>query len=292
MDEDAWVTEFWTKLGLPGLIDVHTHFMPDRVMHKVWEYFDSAGPLTGREWPIEYRADEQTRLDTLRGFGVRAFTSLVYPHKADMAAWLNEWTADFAERTPDCLHTGTFFPEPHAASYVEYAIERGTKVFKSHVQVGDYHPNDPLLHPVWKLLEDSAIPTVIHCGSAPAPGAFTGPEAMRDVLERHPRLNLIVAHMGMPDYSSFLDLVEEYPGVHLDTTLAFTDFSEETDPFPVHELPRLQALGDRILWGSDFPNIPFTYAEALAALTRLDLGDDWLRAVVYGNAARMFSIGH
>ena len=31
----AAVTAFWRELGLPGLVDVHTHFMPDRVMHKV-----------------------------------------------------------------------------------------------------------------------------------------------------------------------------------------------------------------------------------------------------------------
>ena len=290
IDEANWVTDFWTRLGLPGVIDVHTHFMPERVLQKVWAYFDSAGPLTGREWPIEYRADEQTRLETLRRFGVRRFTSLVYPHRTDMAAWLNEWTADFAQRTPDCLHTATFFPEPHAASYVEYAIESGAKVFKSHVQVGDYHPNDPLLRGVWDLLEDSGIPTVIHCGSSPAPGSFTGPDALRSVLERHPRLQLVVAHMGMPDYSAFLDIAEEYPGVHLDTTLVFTDFSEADAPFPAHDLPRLQAMRDRILWGSDFPNIPFTYAEGLAALVRLGLGDAWLRAVCHDNAAKMFSI--
>ena len=39
---------------------------------------------------------------TLRAFGVRAFTSLIYAHKPDMAAWLNQWAVGFAEATPDC----------------------------------------------------------------------------------------------------------------------------------------------------------------------------------------------
>ena len=38
---------FWERLGLPGLVDVHTHFMPERVLRKVWDYFDGLGPLTG-----------------------------------------------------------------------------------------------------------------------------------------------------------------------------------------------------------------------------------------------------
>ncbi|MGW5379124.1 amidohydrolase family protein [Nocardia sp. NPDC003999] len=289
-DDTTYLAAFRTRLGLPGIIDVHTHFMPDQVLRKVWAYFDSAGPLTGRAWPITYRADEQVRLKTLRDFGVRAFTALVYPHKPDMAAWLNEWTADFAARTPDCLHTATFFPEPPAASYVWEAVERGARVFKAHVQVGGYHPGDPLLDPVWGLLEDARVPIVIHCGSGPAPGTHTGPDPIAGVLRRFPRLRLIVAHMGTPEYSEFLDLAEAYADVRLDTTMVWTDFSEADAPFPVHEHGRLRAVADRILFGSDFPNIPHSYGHSIEALERLDLGDDWLRQVCYRNAAALFGL--
>ncbi|PPJ31003.1 amidohydrolase [Nocardia nova] len=275
-------------MKLPGIIDVHTHFMPDRVLRKVWAYFDSAGPLIGRPWPIAYRDDEQQRLDTLRAFGVRAFTSLVYPHKPDMAAWLNEWAADFAARTPDCLHTATFYPERGAGSYVSAAVESGARIFKSHIQVGDYHPGDPWLTEVWGLLSEAGIPVLIHCGSGPAPGEFTGPEPIAALLQRFPRLTLIIAHMGVPEYSQFLDLAERYDNVHLDTTMSFTDFIEERNPFPRVEYSRLSELRERILFGSDFPNIPYSYAHALEALERLDLGADWVRAVCYDNAARLF----
>jgi uncharacterized protein len=35
-----------------------------------------------------------------------------------------------------------FYPEPDAGRYVEAAIRDGTQVFKAHVQVGRYEPND------------------------------------------------------------------------------------------------------------------------------------------------------
>lgn len=159
------VVRFWQRLGLPGIIDVHTHFMPERVLSKVWAYFDSAGPLTGMEWPIAYRQDEDERLALLRSFGVLRFTSMLYPHKAGMAAWLNGWAADFARRVPDCLHTATFFPEEGVERYVREAVEAGARVFKSHVQVGAYDVNDPLLESVWGLLAEAGIPVVMHCGS-------------------------------------------------------------------------------------------------------------------------------
>ncbi|MEU6061151.1 amidohydrolase family protein [Streptomyces sp. NPDC047097] len=288
--EGAWVRAFRERYGLPGLVDVHTHFMPERVLRKVWAYFDAVGPTTGLAWPITYREEEDRRVELLREFGVVRFTSMLYPHKAGMARWLNGWAADFAARVPDCLHTATFFPEEGVAGYVREAVEGGAVVFKAHLQVGAYDPDDPLLEPVWGLLAEAGVPIVIHCGSGPAPGRYTGPEPIARVLGRHPGLRLIVAHMGMPEYGDFLDLAERYPEVRLDTTMAFTDFAERLAPFPVGERGRLRDLGGRILLGSDFPNIPYGYPHQLEALERLELGPDWLRAVCYGNGAGLFGL--
>ncbi len=287
-DEGQGVREFAARLGLPGLFDVHTHFMPERVLRKVWAYFDSVGPLTGVEWPITYREEEDRRVALLREFGVLRFTSMIYPHKAGMARWLNDWAAGFAARVPECLHTATLYPEEGVAAYVGEAVGRGAQVCKVHLQVGDFDPCDALLDEAWGILSDARVPVVIHCGSGPAPGTYTGPGPVGRLLARHPRLRLIVAHMGMPEYADFLGLAERYDEVRLDTTMAFTDFGERFAPFPQRETKRLRDLGDRVLLGSDFPNIPYPYVHQLQALERLGLGDDWLRGVCYRNAAALF----
>jgi hypothetical protein len=289
-DVDPAMREVLDRVGLHSIIDVHTHFMPTRVLDKVWAYFDAVGPLTGRAWPIHYRLDEQSRVGVLRSLGVAAFTALVYPHKPAMAAWLNGWSAEFARTTPGCLHTATFYPEPGAADYVQHAIDDGARVFKAHIQVGDYSPADPLLDPVWKILAHNQIPTIIHAGSGPAPGRFTGPGPVTEVLERHPGLHLIIAHMGLPEYREFLDLARYYPAVFLDTTLVFTDFTEHTHPYPRSLHADLRALGDKVLFGSDYPNIPYPYHHGVAALTRLGMGDQWCRNVLHDNAARLFDL--
>jgi uncharacterized protein len=110
------------------------------------------------------------------------------------------------------------------------------------------------------------------------------------VLARHPRLTLIVAHLGAPEYGEFLDLAERFPRVHLDTTMVFTGFMERLAPFPAALRPRLAAAAGRILLGSDFPNIPYPYLEQLEALARLDLGAAWLRAVCHDNAVRLLGL--
>ncbi|MFC0313263.1 amidohydrolase family protein [Gordonia phosphorivorans] len=286
--EAAAVQAFTEGLGLDGMIDVHTHFMPKPVLDKVWAYFDSAGPMVGREWPIAYRADEEERVAALRAFGVRTFSSMLYPHRPDMGEWLNGWGVDFAARHPDCLQTATFYPEPTAARYVAEAIENGAEIFKSHIQVGDYSPLDPLLDDVWGVLAQTQIPVVIHCGSGPVPGRHTGPAPIRELLQRFPTLSLIIAHMGMPEYEDFVALAEEYDEVRLDTTMNFTDFSNERAPYPADLLPRVAALREKILFGSDFPNIPYSYLHALQSCERLGLGDDWMRSVLHHNAAGLF----
>ncbi|MGY2004280.1 amidohydrolase family protein [Blastococcus sp. SYSU DS1024] len=287
-DDD--VPRYWGELGLPGLVDVHVHVLPERVQAKVWQYFEAAGTHYGADWPVAYRLPEEERLAVLARLGVRAFPTLPYPHKPGMAAWLNEWSAGFAAGRPQVLQSATFFPEPGVTDYVATALDRGARIFKVHVQVGAFDPRDRLLDDVWARLEQTGTPVVIHCGSGPLAGEHTGPVPMQGLLERFPRLQLVIAHLGMPEYREFLDLAERYERVHLDTTMFATDFTQRLMPFDPADLPRLAALRDKVLLGSDFPSIPYPYAHQLAALHRLDLGEEWLRAVLWHNGARLFTI--
>ncbi len=287
---DADVAEWWQRLGLPGLIDIHVHFMPAPVMEAVWRYFDNAREHYGLDWPLHYRGTDAERLATLDTLGVRAFPSLLYPHKPGMAESLNGWAREFAANTPGCVATGTFFPEPAAAAYVRSALDAGTRIFKVHVQVGEFDPRDSLLDDVWGQLAEAGTPAVVHCGSGPLPGKHTGPGPFGAVLAAHPRLTAVIAHCGAPEYAEHLDLVERYPNVHVDTTMVGTDYLNALAPLPREMLARLGAVGDRVVLGSDFPNIPYAYAEQLDVLERFDLGDDWLRAVCWHNGRRLLGV--
>ena len=290
--EDARVVPFWQRLGLPGLTDVHTHFLPPRMQRRVWAHFDDVGPLIGRPWPITYRWPEADRAQHLHRLGVRRFTALTYAHRPGMARDLTDWAFDFAARTPGCAPSATFFPEPGVLDDVRSALDRGAVVFKVHVQVGGFDLREEVLDPVWGLLTEAAAPVVIHAGSGPVPrGGLTGPAPLAGVLARHPSLVAVVAHLGSPEYEDFIDLAERYGNVHLDTTMAFTDFFEESAPFPRALRARLGALQDRVVLGSDFPSIPYPYAHQLEALERLGMGEDWLRDVLWHNGQRLLGRG-
>jgi predicted TIM-barrel fold metal-dependent hydrolase len=283
--EAADVRAFWQGLGLPGLFDAHAHFLPPVIQRAVWAVFDRAGPKIGREWPIRYRQSHQERVEILRSFGVRRFSTLPYAHKPGVATFLNDWSRDFAREVPEVLWSATFFPEPEAAAYVAELVGEGVEVFKVHVQVGEFDLGDPALDEVWGLLSDSGTPVVIHAGSGPVGNEFTGPDPLRRVLERHPRLSVVIAHLGAPEFAEFIELAETYEHVCLDTTMVFTDFFI---PFPAELRPRLADLPHKVLLGSDFPTIPYPYVHQLESIARLDLGDDWVRAVCWDNGVRLF----
>jgi hypothetical protein len=98
---------------------------------------------------------------------------------------------------------------------------------------------------------------------------------------------MIAAHMGMPDHDAFVAYAETYDNVRLDTTMCFTDFHGSRG-FADALAPRLAALSGKVLFGTDFPNIPYLYAHQIEALTRLGLGDEWMRSVLWHNGAELF----
>ncbi|MGW4470270.1 amidohydrolase family protein [Nonomuraea sp. NPDC004354] len=289
IEEDSAVPAWWQALGLPGLIDLHVHFLPERMERRVWHHFDHGGPLMGDGWQIRYRQPVGERVDLLTAMGVRAFPALAYAHRPAMAADLNAWTLDFARKVPECLPSATFFPEPGVLGYVRQALDDGAAIFKIHLQVGAFDPRMPELDPVWGLLAEAGVPVVVHASSVPVAGGCVGVEPVAGVLRRHPRLRMVIAHLGMPEYEDFFALAERHERVALDTTMAFTDFAARLAPFPDALRPRLRELGlaGKVLLGSDFPTIPYAYAHQLDGLDRLGLGDDWLRAVCWENAKRM-----
>ncbi|KOX25560.1 hydrolase [Saccharothrix sp. NRRL B-16348] len=279
--------------AVPGLVDVHVHFMPQRVLDKVWAFFDEASRHYGVDWSIRYRLPEAERLAALRSFGVVGFAPLVYPHKPGMGEWLTDWALDFGSRVDGAVPTATLYPEPGVEAYVARALSAGARCFKAHVQVGGYDPRS--LDGAWGLLADARVPVVVHCGHGPVPGAHTGLDVFEDVLRRHPSLVAVVAHAGMPDYLGALDLVARYDGVHLDTTMVGVPFTEARAALPGDWAARLVDVADRVVLGSDFPNIPYDYSAQLNAIEGWAAADDrlgepFLRAVLHDNGARLLGL--
>jgi uncharacterized protein len=278
---DAGIRTYLDSLGLPGIIDLHVHFMPRNVLDKVWAFFDRVAESGAPAWTIKYRDSEEERVRALRDMGVKAYTTLNYAHRPGMARWLNDYSTDFASTHADAIHSATFYPEPGVETLVAHSLERGARIFKVHIQVGGFSPLDPQLVSAWKLIEESRTPVVIHCGNGPHRGEHTGPGPIRELLRRHPSLVLIIAHAGLPEYREFAELAADNPHVFLDTTMVGTSYMEQVAPIP-HGYPEtLAELSNKVVFGTDFPSIPYSYSHQIQVLDGWGLGNQWMQNVLW-----------
>ena len=96
---------------------------------------------------------------------------------------------------------------------------------------------------------------------------------------------------------------ERHPTLRLDTTMVFTSFFDDVTGdlgggdarYPDDLLPRLADLGERVLFGSDFPTIPYPYREQVEGVVALQhrhpgLGPEWLRRVLWHNGVELFGL--
>jgi uncharacterized protein len=268
-----------------GFVDVHSHFFPDRMFSAVWEFFEK------HNWRIHYKDTAESLAGTLRGFGASHFTILNYLHKPGLRDSLAEWTRSFAAQQPGAIPFGTLYPgEPGNLDAARvWFTEWGFRGIKSQPLVTCKPIPDPSMYPVYELMLEHGKWLIVHAGTAPYPNEFTHLEHLEKLLVDFPNLKTILAHMGGFDYSHALELLDRFPNLCLDTTMIFinTDVFDSTYTLPYK---RLLPYQDRLLFGSDFPNIPYAYTESVDSLIRLGLGDDFLRRVFRDNAKRIFEL--
>lgn len=287
---DACIPGYLDELGAPGIIDLHVHFMPERVQQKVWGFFDRLPELGEPAWPIAYRHSDAKRAQILREMGVKAFSTLNYAHRPGMAEFLNEYSKQFAAQHDDAIPSATFYPEPGVEELVVQVIEEGAQIFKVHLQVGSFSALDSRLTSSWELIAEAGVPVVIHCGSGPHGGEFTGPCPIFELVERHPQLVLVIAHMGMPEYDEFAELARQAPNVYLDTTMIGTNYAQRHfAPVSENYCETMAELSHKVVFGTDFPTIPYSYSHQIEALHNWGLGEQWMRNVLWHNPQRLLT---
>lgn len=293
-DDDA-IAGFLAATGVPGIVDVHVHCMPDRLQQAVWRYFDA---LDDPAWPIRYRADLGARLDQLRSWGVVAHSALAYAHRPGMIGSLNDFTLDLADEHPQVVPTFTIYPEEGVTDEVARAIERGGVVCKVHTQLSRYLLDDPRLDDAMRLMAEARTLVVAHTSAVYGVDGgeeTSGGSQVFRVKQAHPGLRLVIAHLGLPDPDGEQwRAVAELDGVWTDCSAGLVE--PEPAILPAGVVDRAQVrrrLGAHVLFGSDYPSVPYTYADQLRGLAHLELDPVGLREVLHDRTARLLAdAGH
>jgi len=270
-------------------IDSHCHFFPPQIFKAIWSFFERAD----RGWSIKYKHSTDELVKFLESKNVKAFTTYNYAHKSGVADYINEWVNDFCKKYEHSIPFGCVWPEDKDRNeYIRKILDdynfHGIKI---QPLVQNFYINDERMYEIYNLLVDRGKWLCVHIGTAPYRNRFVGYKNFLNFLKRFPNMNIIIPHMGAFEYKKFMGLIDKYENLYLDTTMIYIPnniFPERRTKRPKPEV--LFSYQDRIIFGSDFPNIPYDYEYSTKGLLEFDLSRGFYEKIFYKNAKRLFNI--
>ena len=291
-------------VGRHPVIDAHMHVFPPPVFEALWRWFDE------NAWSIRYRLTVPEAVGFLRERGVARAVALQYAHKPGMARELNVFAQVLGRMEPWLIPVATVFPgEDDARAILDQALgPQGLKGVKIHGHVQRVAPDDRRLDDVSDAAAAHDVPVVVHAGDAPTfPAqaaevrALCRPSALEHALRRHPRTTFIVPHLFAAHFRQAEQFLNEFEHLYLDTAMAVAGYIpldpatratevETATAWQRVAFELVRAHPDRVLYGSDFPNLPYEWDLELRLLKDLALPDAALGAILSENAARLFRL--
>jgi len=275
-------------------IDAHSHFFPPQIFSAIWSYFeqpDESGNVKG--WSINYKLPTEELVRFLELQNVKAYTTYNYAHKEGVAEYINEWVKEFCTTHKNAIPFGCVWPDDkNRTEYIRKIIEDYNFLgIKIQPLVQEFYPDDKRMYEVYNILLDHGKWICFHAGTAPYRNKYVGYKNFIKFINRYPDMKVVIAHMGAFEYEKFFHLLDKYENLYLDTTMIYIPdniFPERKSKQP--KLEELISYQDRILFGSDFPNIPYDYQLSTKGLLEFDLSKNFYENIFFNNAKRLFSL--
>lgn len=274
--------------SLPPVIDAHVHVFPGGIFSAVRQWFDD------HAWPIRYRLETEQIFDFLLSRGVAHVVALQYAHKPGIAGQLNRYMAEKCRQYPGRV-TGlaTVFPgEDRAEEILQEAFDAGLAGVKLHAHVQCFDMNAAYMDVIYECCRVNGKPIVMHVGREPKspaypcdPYALCRADKLEQVLREFADLKICVPHLGFDEIAAYADLIEKYDNLWLDTTMVIADYFPLEDPLDLQ-----QFRVDRVMFGTDFPNIPYAWDRELKRLQAADVPADMLEKILSQNAVEFFGL--
>jgi predicted TIM-barrel fold metal-dependent hydrolase len=254
-------------------IDAHVHLMPERLMAAIR---NALNDLAGWEFP--HPVDREAIESHLKAAGVTRYCALPYAHKPDIAADLNDWVLARAEESAMAVPFATVHGDDAVEEVVRDAFESGARGLKFQCPVQECGPADPRLDPAFELAAEYDRPILFHAGTAPMfeDSPHVGVDQFRQFLASYPDVRACCAHMGTFEHEAFIETAYDNENVFLDTCFAMSTAvgdAMDFDPTSIDDAV-FEDLAGRVMYGSDYPNIPHSYRAEREGLLARELSDE------------------
>ncbi len=226
--------------------------------------------------------------------GVGHIIAFQYAHKPGIAGELNQYMSrKCLEYDGKVTGLATVYPdERDAEKTLQKAFDSGLGGLKLHAHVQCFDMNSDEMNVLYECCRRNKKPIVMHVGREPRSAAYRcdpyeicSAEKLERVLKDFPELKICVPHLGLDEISAYQKLIEKYDNLWLDTAMAVASY------FPIKgkiDLNRYRS--DRVMYGSDFPNIPYPWDRELKILKMGNISYDTLERILCKNAADFFSL--
>ncbi len=264
--------------------DSHVHCFPPEVFEALWRWFRA------HAWEIEYPWYADDVLGFLEKQGVERAMVLNYAHKPGMADWLNQWTRALMQKYPQHLYFGAFHQDDENPAQRAEALlgQPGFAGVKLHAHVQGAAPDDERFFPLYEVAQAAGKAILFHCGTEPRSPAYrvdtdavSGLHRLEPVLKRFGDLKIVVPHLGAGEFQGLIPLLKDYPNLYADTAMAVGDFLMAGP----ERFAALEACPEKILFGTDFPNIPYAYDTEFQAVQKRDPA--WIKSLSASTASFM-----
>ncbi|NOY70600.1 MAG: amidohydrolase [Deltaproteobacteria bacterium] len=187
----------------------------------------------------------------------------------------------------------TVFPgEKNAAKILQDAFDAGLGGLKLHAHVQCFDMNDDYMNSLYECCRANNKPIIMHVGREPKSTAYRcdpyllcSVDRVEHILIDFPGLKICVPHLGYDELSEYGKLIKKYDSLWLDTTMILADY------FPIEKKIDLSHYRpDRVMYGSDFPNIPYAWDRELQRLKAANISRDLLERILNKNATDFYGL--
>ena len=274
------------KVHRQPVIDIHLH-SESLVDLQSW----GPNPVTGKKAPLSVEEHIQQTLAEMDRYNI----------VLGIVSGSLEEVEEFRQAAPERIWAGPYHGIPGLdieSLRARYQSGQLRVMGEVGAQYDGLSPSDPVLDPYFALAESLDVPACVHMGMslagitrwAPKFRVSLGnPLLLEEMLNRHPKLRVWIAHMGFPFLQETYGILGIYPQVYADISASWLGTRESFYANLRAEIE--QGCGKQIMFGSDQMAWPDGIGIAIEWIEQADfLSSEQKRDILYDNAARFLRL--
>jgi uncharacterized protein len=254
----------WLRDHLPDSM-VRAYLEPLAILKEVMDWEVDIDTV----WP-EYTVDAQKILDMLKDSSADLAVALPIDFNIVEAAridihdyntWVFESCAPYADKIIPFIGVDPQRGEEALKMLDHFTSKYDALGVKLYPSTG-WYPYEERIESFYDRVEDLGLAVITHAGAAwgSLEEKYTEPNFWSSVLENHPDMNIVIAHLGGKWRQQTFELCQKYPNCYTDCSALQGWLPSDPDTAMSRLKEVAEKVPDKVCYGSDFPLFDLSYS--------------------------------